>query len=251
MSAWIALPAKCFRAAPQQKFADFANRRTAANYDTVVCTTGFAREEFDRIGATNTVTVPLGVDLETFHPARRCAQLRRRFATPARSCWCTAAGCRWRSGPTAASTRWPRCATPASTPDWSSSATARCGPGCSVRPPTCRSTSPGSSPIGSAVAALLATADVALAPGPHETFGLAALESLACGTPAVVSRTSALTEIITADSGALADNDPTAIAHAVSDLVSRPERHRRGCARHRAEMFTWQRSAAGMLTTFR
>lgn len=26
-----------------QKFADFANARTAANYDTVVCTTGFAR----------------------------------------------------------------------------------------------------------------------------------------------------------------------------------------------------------------
>ena len=63
-----------------------------------------------------------------------------------------------------------------------------------------------------AVATLLATADVALAPGPHETFGLAALEALACGTPAVVSRTSALTEILTSDSGACADNDPRAIA---------------------------------------
>src|SRR3954451_10717304 len=31
--------------------ADAANRRTAANYDAVVCTTAFAREEFDRIGA--------------------------------------------------------------------------------------------------------------------------------------------------------------------------------------------------------
>lgn len=81
-----------------------------------------------------------------------------------------------------------------------------------------------------AVAGLLASADVALAPGPHETFGLAALESLACGTPAVVSRTSALTEIITADSGACADNRPEAIAHAVRTIVSRPERHRRRCA---------------------
>ena len=58
------------------------------------------------------------------------------------------------------------------------------------------------------VATILATADVALAPGPHETFGLAALEALACGTPAVVSRTSALAEILTTDSGAAADNDP-------------------------------------------
>ena len=99
------------------------------------------------------------------------------------------------------------------------------------------------------VARLLASADVTLAPGPHETFGLAALESLACGTPAVVSRTSALTEIITPDSGALADNDPAAIARAVSAIVSRPEHHRRRSARRRAEDFTWHRAATGMLAS--
>jgi alpha-1,6-mannosyltransferase len=65
----------------------------------------------------------------------------------------------------------------------------------------------------------------------------------------VVSRTSALGEIITADSGALADNNPEAIAEAVASVVSRPEEHRRACARQRAEMFTWQRAAVGMLTT--
>lgn len=65
-----------------RRFADFANRRTAADYDTVVCTTGFAREAFDRIGATNTVTIPLRVDLETFHPSRRSALVRKCWATP-------------------------------------------------------------------------------------------------------------------------------------------------------------------------
>jgi alpha-1,6-mannosyltransferase len=99
------------------------------------------------------------------------------------------------------------------------------------------------------VAQLLASADVTLAPGPHETFGLAALESLACGTPAVVSRTSALNEIITPDSGASADNDPAAIAKAVSVIVSRPERQRRISARRRAEDFTWLRTATGMLAS--
>jgi alpha-1,6-mannosyltransferase len=64
-----------------------------------------------------------------------------------------------------------------------------------------------------------------------------------------VSRTSALTEIITPDSGALADNDPAAIARAVGTIISRPEYDRRSCARRRAEMFTWQQAAAGMLTT--
>src|SRR5262249_32056107 len=49
-------------------------------------------------------------------------------------------------------------------------------------------------PSRTAVATLLATADVVLAPGPVETFGLAALEALACGTPVVVSGSGALPE---------------------------------------------------------
>ncbi|HZC10009.1 MAG TPA: glycosyltransferase [Mycobacterium sp.] len=230
-------------------FADFANRRTAANYDTVVCTTGFAREEFDRIGATNTVTVPLGVDLETFHPCRRSALVRQRWATPSQILLvhCGRLSVEKRA-------------------DRSIDAVAElCAAGIEARLVVV-----GDGPLRArlqrqaarlpidftgfisdrhAVAALLASADVALAPGPHETFGLAALESLACGTPAVVSRTSALSEIITPDSGAMADNDPAAIAQAVSAVVSRPEDHRRACARSRAEMFTWQRAAVAMLST--
>jgi alpha-1,6-mannosyltransferase len=232
-----------------QGFADFANRRTAANYDTVVCTTGFAREEFDRIGATNTVTVPLGVDLETFHPCRRSALVRQRWAAPSQILLvhCGRLSVEKRA-------------------DRSIDAVAEL----SAASVDARLVVVGDGPLRArlqrqaarlpidftgfisdrhTVAALLASADVALAPGPHETFGLAALESLACGTPAVVSRTSALSEIITADSGALADNDPAAIARAVTAIVGRPEDHRRACARRRAEMFTWHRAAVAMLTT--
>ena len=54
--------------------ADWANRRMAGSYDTVVCTTRFAREEFDRIGSRNVVQVPLGVDLVTFAPSHRAGQ---------------------------------------------------------------------------------------------------------------------------------------------------------------------------------
>ena len=232
-----------------RSLADFANARTAANYDTVVCTTGFAREEFDRIGATNIVTVPLGVDLQTFHPRRYSSLVRQRWAAPSqlllvhcgrlsvekradRSIDALAALCDFCvdarlvvAGEGPLRTRLERQA--ARLPvDFTGFISDR-----------------------HTVAGLLASADVTLAPGPHETFGMAALESLACGTPAVVSRTSALSEIITPDSGALADNDPAAIAQAVSAVVSRPEDHRRECARRRAEMFTWQRAAVGMLST--
>jgi alpha-1,6-mannosyltransferase len=234
-----------------QRFADVANRRTAADYDTVVCTTEFAREEFDRIGATNTVTVPLGVDLRTFHPRRHSARLRQRFATPGQILLV-------HCGRLSVEKRADRSidALAALRDDGVDARLVVVGEG-PLRARLQRQAArlpiefTGFVADRQVVAALLATADVALAPGPHETFGLAALESLACGTPAVVSRTSALTEIITADSGALADNDPVAFASAVRDLVDRPERDRRVRARHRAEMFTWQRSAAGMLTTFR
>jgi alpha-1,6-mannosyltransferase len=99
----------------------------------------------------------------------------------------------------------------------------------------------------STVASILASADVALAPGPHETFGLAALEALASGTPAVVSKSSALAELLTSDSGAAADDDPAAIAAAVGGIISTPETVRRTGARRRAEQFSWPTSAAGML----
>ena len=83
-----------------RSIADIANRRTAESYDAVVCTTAFARAEFDRIHAQNVVTVPLGVDLDQFHPvgARRWCSGRPR----PRPCRCTAVGCPWRSMPIAA-----------------------------------------------------------------------------------------------------------------------------------------------------
>ena len=63
-----------------RSIADYANRRTAADYDAVVCTTAFARAEFDRIRASNVLTVPLGVDLDQFHPRHRSKQTRLRWA---------------------------------------------------------------------------------------------------------------------------------------------------------------------------
>jgi alpha-1,6-mannosyltransferase len=230
-----------------RRIADFANRRTAAEYDAVVCTTAFARAEFDRIHAPNVTTVPLGVDLDQFHPSRHSEEMRLRWARRGQTLLvhCGRLSVEkhaHRSIDTVGALR-------------DSGVDAHLvvvGEGPmrarlerqAARLPVhftgyigCRDT----------VATILASADVALSPGPHETFGLAALEALACGTPAVVSRTSALAEILTTDSGATADNDPLAIAHAVSSIISKPEALRRTNARRRAEQFTWPRAAAGML----
>ncbi len=230
-----------------RRMADFANRRTAADYDTVLCTTRFAREEFDRIGAGNVLTVPLGVDLDVFHPRRFSATIRDRWATPQQVLLV-------HCGRLSVEKRADRSiATVAALRD--SGVDARLvvvgeGP---LRARLERQAArlpvdfTGFVDDRGTVAGLLASADVALAPGPHETFGLAALEALACGTPAVVSNTSALTEILCADSGASADNDPRSIASAVADVIDRPVPLRRRAARLRAERFSWPAAAAGML----
>ncbi len=228
--------------------ADVANRRTATNYDAVVCTTAFAREEFERIDATNVMTVPLGVDLDQFHPRHHSAELRGRWAGPDQVLLVHCGRLSVEKHPhrsidTVATLR-------------EAGVDARLvvvgeGP---LRARLQRHA--GRLPVDflgyvgcrDTVAGILASADVALAPGPHETFGLAALEALACGTPAVVSRTSALAEILTTDSGATADNDARAVARAVTTVMGRPERQRRHSARQRAEQFSWPRSAQGMLT---
>lgn len=231
-----------------RRIADIANRRTAANYDTVLCTTSFAREEFDRIGATNVMTVPLGVDLETFHPSRFCTRTRGRWAAPNQV---LLVHCGRLSVEKRADRSIDALAALRNSGIDARLVIAGDGP---MRARLQRQAArlpvdfTGFIESRNAVATLLASADVALAPGPHETFGLAALEALACGTPAVVSRTSALTEILTSDSGACADNDPRAIAAAIAGVMDRPEQLRRFGARRRAEIFTWPRSAAGMLS---
>ena len=97
-----------------------------------------------------------------------------------------------------------------------------------------------------ALAALLASADVVLAPGPIETFGLAAAEALASGTPVVVSTDSALPEVI-GDAGLAVPGEGPAYADAVLELAARPRTLRREAARRRATRYTWSAATDGFL----
>ena len=231
---------------------DRLNVRTAAAYDTIVCTTGWAAAEFDRIGRGNVRRVPLGVDLEGFSPLLHDPGMRGRWAAagdvllvhcgrlsaekkPRRSLNALAA--LRRSGISAvlvvAGTGPLRSAL-------QSEAAARDLP---VR-------FLGHVRDRDELASLLATADVAIAPGPIETFGLAALEALASGTPVVVSAESALPEVI-GDAGVAAPGEGPGYADAIRALLDRPATARRAAARAQACRYPWSAAVDGFLAAHR
>ncbi|WP_436698914.1 glycosyltransferase [Nocardioides sp. BYT-33-1] len=93
----------------------------------------------------------------------------------------------------------------------------------------------------------LARADVSLSVCPGETFGLAVLEALACGTPVVTADRGGARELVDASCGAWAPPSPVALADAVLRLLAVSESRRRTAARRRAEQYGWDRAVARML----
>jgi alpha-1,6-mannosyltransferase len=224
--------------------ADWLNRRTARAYHRVICTTGWAAAEFGRISAGNVVRVPLGVDLDTFSP--KVGRVRTRYVGQGQillvHCGRLSAEKRpQRSLTTLATLRAAglpvRLVVAGDGPLRSRLVRRAARAGLPV-------TFAGFLPGRADLAALLASADVAIAPGPAETFGLAALEALACGTPVVVSAESALPEVVGEAGASVAGED---LAAGVRAVLARPEHSRRAAARARAEQYDWDTATRGFL----
>ena len=92
------------------------------------------------------------------------------------------------------------------------------------------------------VAPLLAAADLFVLPSQTESFGLAALEALACGTPVLASRIGGLMEVIRDGVEGLLEpvGSVEAMARRAIDLLKDPQRHAemRAAARERAATFS-------------
>ncbi|MFW2514641.1 glycosyltransferase [Demequina sp. SO4-13] len=239
------LPAWARWLLPLPRIADAHNRGTARRFTTIVCTTAYAAEEFARIGR-DVAHVPLGVDLVRFDPARRDEALRAELAEPSEALLLMASRL-------SAEKR----------PDLAIGAVRILV----ERGRRIRLVSAGTGALESSIRAdaaglpvdflgfvkgrsrfarLLATADAVVAPGPIETFGLAALEALASGTPAVVNAASALPEVV-GEAGESADGTPAAFADAIERVLDRDEASRRSAARARAETMPWSTTVDSML----
>lgn len=222
------------------------NAAVAERFHTIVSPSRWAAEEFTRAGVDNVQVVSWGVDLDRFRPDRRSAVLRRRLAGDADVL--LAMVCRL------SPEKRPESAIEAVRALVDRDVNARlviAGAGKSDR--KLRKLAEGL-PVTflghlqgrDHVAELLAAADVAICPGPIETFGLAALEAMASGTPVVSARSGAIAELLREPYGVSAYNHGPVMASAVTQLVEGGQAVR-DAARAEAERYPWSRPIERML----
>ena len=226
--------------------ADALNRRSARDYQRIVCTTRWAAAEFERIGTPNLTRIPLGVDLELFSPERYSDTLRESYAKPDQALLvhCGRLSVEKKPHRSLAALAGLRAAGVDAVLVVAGDGPLRAGLERAARRRSLPVQFAGFITDPKNLATLLASADVVVAPGPVETFGLAALEALACGTPVVVSASSALPEVI-GDAGiAVSGGD---FADGVRAILARDAVARRTAARARGEEFGWQASVAAFL----
>ena len=229
---------------PLAAAADRWNARLVRSFDHVACASGFSRAELARVGARNVVHVPLGVDLETFTPdaASRASHAGRRAL---------ALVCAGRLS----KEKRPVLAVEALRVLLSRGHDAHLlvagdGPQAEeLRARKARLPITFTGHVGDrrALAALLAGADVALAPCPVESFGLSVLEAMACGAAVVTSDRGAARELLAPGAGLAAASDPSAIAAAVEHLLAVPVAPRPSAARGRAGQVPWSATVEAML----
>lgn len=233
----------------RNKLVNWHNQKLASSFDTVIATTEFAAAEFVRIGTKNLRKVALGVDLIEFKPENRNYKFRKELLKESEF---LLVHCGRMS--------------PEKQPERSVQALAELV----RRGVNARLVIIGGGPLWNKirkqsmglpiemvgyiasrqkVAAYLAAADLAIAPGPLETFCLSALESLASGTPVVASKSSAVGEILNISSirpaGAVAADDGIAFANEIIKLLNKG--NLRKVARSQAEQFSWANTIDAML----
>ncbi len=230
-------------------------RRLARDCRAVIVASPFVAEELRAHGVTNVEQVPLGVDLEHFHPRRRAmaGETRRRAGLP--------------DGPLALfAGRFAREKRLDLLLDAWAPVERRTGARLALLGDGPQARALRKHPYAHRVlwlpfeqdrerlADLLAAVDVYLAPGPYETFGLAALEAMASGTPILTVDRGGVAERVAATGGGTRYpfNDRDGLTTAAIELF-RGDLGAFGMAGHRSaeRHHGWDASFTKLFATYR
>ncbi|HVX87376.1 MAG TPA: glycosyltransferase [Gemmatimonadales bacterium] len=230
-------------------------RRLARGCRAVLVASPYLANELAEHGVENTVVVPLGVDLDHFHPRRRPAagETRRRAGLPDAPLALFAGRLAREKQLDVVLDGW-------------AAVERRTGARLAILGDGPRLAELQRHPYAARVAwlpfetdrerfaDLLAAVDVYLAPGPYETFGLSALEAIASGTPVLsVDRGGVAERVEASGSGVLFPfNDPAGLAAAAislfqSDLLALGVAGRRHAERHHG----WDAAFTQLFTIYR
>ncbi len=218
------------------------NNRLADKVDAVVCCSDFAAEEFQADDGPPIRRIPLGVDLEMFTPGPTPANARPEVITVVR----LSAD----KGPMLLVDTCRHLVATGVDHHWTVLGDGPLRPELEAAARHLPMTFLGYERDRHRIAARIAQADVGVSPGPCETFGLAALELLACGTPVVVPAQGALRELVPSEAGRVRPRTGPAFADGIADLLSGDRRAQRLAARSHAERYSWGSTAEQFLVLY-
>jgi len=201
-----------------QRYARFSYSRL----DVTLVASRYIRDKLAGYGLRNTRLTPLGVDVDVFRPERSSPSIRRRFGVGPRGRLVLYVG-RFspEKGMDALVTGLPLLL------EGSEDRVVLVGDG-PLKADVTRAA--GDDPRirfvdfvrdRGELAGLMASADVFLSPGPHETFGLGALEAMSSGTPVVAAASGGVMELVSASGGGVLfePSDGASMASAVRVLL--------------------------------
>lgn len=218
--------------------------RLYERFDRVLVPSRVMADKLDSLGIRRLFVQPLGVDLQTFNPAHRDPAVRRELGVADRTHLLIYAGRGSREknldilldtlGVLGAG--WHLLLVGSNMPRRVPDNVTVIDRFCSARE----------------VARLLASCDALLHAGTQETFGLVALEAMACGIPVVAARAGALPELVPSHCGRLCPpRDAQAMARAVRELFEADARRLGLRARQHVEAHhAWDAVVAGLLAHY-
>jgi len=232
---------------PLRVAADVVNRRLTRLVHSVIVASEFSAEEFHRIGAGNVRQIALGVDLGVFRPAGAAASRVKGMAVHL----VTVGRLSAEKSPELAIDCLRMLRAGGLDADLTLVGDGPLRTFLQRRAEGLPVHFTGHLDAREAVARVIAAADIALSPSSAETFGLATLEALACGTPVVVPAAGAARELVTPGvSGAVCDGTGEGLARGVRELLAVPAPQRRDAARRAAERYPWSATVASLLDCY-